>query len=173
MEFDWRATLGKVAPMIGTALGGPFGGMAATAALDILGVEPEKGNEKKQLERALESMSPDQAIKLQLAEKEWIATMKELDLKKEDLHARDRASARDMVKTSGIWPQIVLSVIYTIAYGIVLYCFMTGKLAVPEDQKILFGSLIGILTGAQVQILNFWFGSSSGSKEKTAKLGGS
>jgi hypothetical protein len=172
MGWDWKETLSKVAPMIGTAIGGPFGGMAASAALNVLGVTPEKGREEDQLQEALVGMTPDQAIQLKTANQNWLKTMKELGLKEKELHARDRDSARGLAKETGIWPQIILSVIYTIAYGVVLYCFMTGKLSVPEDQKILFGSLIGILTGAQVQILNFWFGSSSGSKEKTNKLSG-
>ena len=165
--MDWKGMLSKIAPLAATAIGGPFGGMAASALLTSIGIVPEKGNEEAQVEEAMKSISPDQAVKMKEGERQWKLDMRGMDIKEADLHSRDRSNARDMAKTSGILPQVILSVIYTIAYGVVLYCFMTGKLNVPDDQKILFGSLIGILTGAQVQILNFWFGSSAGSKAKT------
>jgi len=172
MPLDWKAMLSSVAPMIGTAIGGPFGAVAAQAGLKMLGITPDAGNEEQQLQQALASATPADLLKLKQADQQFAKEMKALDVDVMRIDQADRGSARTMAKTNGIWPQVVLSTIYTIAYGVVLYCFMTGKLNVPEDQKILFGSLIGILTGAQVQILNFWFGSSSGSKQKTAALAG-
>jgi len=35
---------------------------------------------------------------------------------------------------------------------------------------VMFGGLLGVLSTAQIQIMNFWFGSSSGSKQKTAVM---
>lgn len=172
MDFDWKATLGKVAPMIGTAIGGPFGGMAASAALSLLDIEPEKGNEEKQLEQVLASMTPEQAIKLKMAEKNWLTTMKELDLKTEDLHAKDRASARELAVKTSITPQVTLSALYTTGYFAVLYMFLAGDVTVADSMKAEFNLILGVLTAGQVQIMNFWFGSSSGSKEKTNKLKG-
>jgi hypothetical protein len=170
MDFDWKATLGKVAPMIGTALGGPFGGMAASAALSLLDIEPEKGSEEKQLEQVMASMTPEQAIKLKMAEKNWLTTMRELELKEEDLHGKDRASAREMATNTSIVPQITLSVLYTIGYITVLYMFISGDVSVAASIKSEFNMVLGVITTCQVQIMNFWFGSSSGSKEKTSKL---
>ncbi|MCK5611782.1 hypothetical protein KAR91_58475 [Candidatus Pacearchaeota archaeon] len=170
MNFDWKGTLSKVAPMLGTAVGGPFGGMAASAALKLLDIEPEKGGEEEQLAEAMVSISPEQAVKLQMAEKEWKATMKELNLKEEDLHAKDRASARDMAAKTGIKPQVILSVLYTVGYIVVLYMFLSGGVDIAESIKAEFNMLLGVLTTCQVQIMNFWFGSSSGSKDKTHKL---
>lgn len=169
MSFDWKSALGSVAPLIGSAIGGPFGVMAAKFGVEALGLIPEPGNEEQQLEDAVRNMTAEQAIKLKTANQSWKVQMRELDIKEDQLHAADRNSARDMAKANML-PQMILASIYTIAYGVVLYCFMTGKLSVPEDQKILFGSLIGILSGAQIQILNFFFGSTSGSKDKTAAM---
>ena len=170
MDFDWKLALSKVAPMVGTAIGGPFGGMAASAALNLLDIAPEKGNEEKQLQKVIESMTPEQAIQLKMAEKNWEATMKELDLKEEDLHARDRDSARDMAVKTSITPQITLSALYTAGYFVVLYMFLVGDVTVADSMKAEFNLILGVLTAGQVQIMNFWFGSSSGSKEKTNKM---
>jgi hypothetical protein len=41
---------------------------------------------------------------------------------------------------------------------------------VAESINSEFNMVLGVLTAGQVQIMNFWFGSSSGSKDKTSKL---
>lgn len=170
MDFDWKSALGKVAPMIGAAVGGPFGGMAASAALNLLGIDVEKGKEESQLKEALASMTPDQAMQLKMAEKNWLTTMRELELKEEDLHGKDRDSARNLAIKTSITPQITLSMLYTSGYIAVLYMFLKGDVAVADSIKSEFNMILGVLTAGQVQIMNFWFGSSSGSKEKTSKL---
>ena len=109
------------------------------------------------------------AIQLKMAEKNWLATMKELDLKEEDLHAKDRASARDMAVKTSITPQITLSALDTAGYFLVLYMFLVGDVAVADSMKAEFNLILGVLTAGQVQIMNFWFGSSSGSKDKNIK----
>jgi hypothetical protein len=49
---------------------------------------------------------------------------------------------------------------------------LSGQVIIPPDIKDMVMTLLGIMTAAQAQIMNFWFGSSSGSKEKTSKLAG-
>lgn len=170
MNFDWKEMLSSVAPMIGGAIGGPFGAVAAKAGLEILGITPEPGNEEQQMEAALAKATPADLLKLKQADQQFAKDMKALDVDVMRIDQADRDSARGMASKTGREPQIILSVVYTIGYAVVMYNFMAGNVSVPEGQQVLFGSLIGILTAAQVQILNFWFGSSSGSKEKTAAL---
>jgi hypothetical protein len=38
MNMDWKSIVSTVAPWIGTALGGPLGGMAVEAAAKALGI---------------------------------------------------------------------------------------------------------------------------------------
>lgn len=173
MGFDWKATLATVAPAIASALGTPVAGVAVSAGLKLFGIEAQAGNEEEQLAEAVRRAGPEELRKLREADQQFAKDMKALDIDLARIDQADRSSARDLAKAKGMAPQLTLSIVYTIAYGVVLYCFMAGKIHVPESQQILFGSLIGILTAAQVQILNFWFGSSSGSKEKTAALAGS
>lgn len=165
--MDWKKTLAQVAPTLASAFGTPMAGVAVKMGLNALGITE---GEETDLEAAVLSGSPDTLLKLKTADHDFKKAMRDLDIKELSLDVDDRNSARSMAKVKGLIPQIVISVVYTVAYGVVLYCFMTGKINVPEGQQILFGTLIGILTGAQVQILNFWFGSSSGSKEKTAQM---
>lgn len=170
--FDWKQTLATVAPMIASAVGSPVAGMAVSAGLSALGITPQPGSEEQQLAEAMKTATPEQFAALKQAELQFQKDMKSLDIDLAKINQADRASARQMFAAGGKTAQIILSVVYTIAYGVVLYCFMTGQIKVPSDQQVLFGSLIGILTAAQVQILNFWFGSSAGSKDKTQLLGG-
>jgi len=83
---------------------------------------------------------------------------------------QDRDSARQLAKDKGIVVQAVLSALYTLGYFGTLFVFITGKASVPPDMVGMVTTLIGALGAAQLQILNFWFGSSRGSKDKTAAL---
>ena len=167
MAFDWKGIVASVAPMIGTAVGGPFGAMAAKAGLEALGITPEAGKEEAQLKQALATATAEDLRKLKEADQKFATDMKSLDIDLARIDQTDRASARTLFAAGGKEAQIILSVVYTIGYAMVVYFFMTGQVEVLENQQILFGSLIGVLTAAQLQILNFWFGSSSGSKDKT------
>jgi len=171
MSFDLKGMLSQVAPTIASALGGPLAGTAVRYGLTALGITPEKNKEHEQLAEAMASATPDDLLKIKQADQDFAVKMRKLDIEVKHINQKDRASARTMFAAGGKEAQVLLSVAYTAAYGVVLYCFMAGLIKVPDSQQILFGSLIGMLTTAQVQILNFWFGSSSGSKDKSKLLG--
>jgi len=168
--MDWRGLIASVAPTIGAALGGPFGGLAAKAALSALGIEAQSDDAEAQLEQAARNATPEQLLALKRADQDFRKAMRELDVDLERIAQADRADARQMAATRGIWPQIVLSVAYSVAYGAVLWAYITGSVQVAADAQAQFSIVLGVLTAAQSAILNFWFGSSAGSKEKTAKL---
>ena len=56
--------VGAVAPTLGTALGGPFGGMAGDVISKVLGVE----NNPKSIEQALANATPEQLLEIKKAE---------------------------------------------------------------------------------------------------------
>lgn len=158
---DWIKTLATVAPSIATAIGGPLAGVAVKVATSALGIE----NDPNALEDALLVGDPDTLFKLKSAENDFKIEMKRLDIDLARIDGQDRNSARDMAKQN-MMPQVILSTLYTVGYMIVMWYFLMGEVSVAADVKTLFGSLLGVLTAAQVQILNFWFGSSHGSKTK-------
>lgn len=171
MSFDWKSTLATVAPAIASAVGSPVAGMAVSAGLKIFGIDPDPGNEEQQLAAAVKSATPEQMLALKSADQQFKKDMKALDIDLERINQADRTSARDMASKTGRRPQIILSVVYTLAYAGALALFLTGSVSFPDNLHDLVLVLMGILTTAQTQILNFWFGSSSGSKEKTHILG--
>lgn len=158
----FKALLGSVAPLLGTTLGGPMGGVAMKFLADKF-----TGGDTGSVEDFLLSANPETLQQLKVAELEFKQEMKKLDIDLEQIAADDRRSARDLAKETGITPQVIMSVVYTSGYFGVLFMFMTGQLAVPEQYESMFNGLLGVLSAAQVQIMNFWFGSSSGSKRKT------
>lgn len=160
-----KGLLQTVAPTIATAVGGPLGGVAVKFLADKF-----VGGDTGKVEDFLLSANPDQLADVKKADMEFQREMRKLDIDLEKVHADDRDSARQMATSRGVVPQLTLSVIYTVAYGFVLWFFLSGQVTVPLDQKTLFGSLLGVLTAAQIQIMNFWFGSSSGSKQKSEAM---
>lgn len=157
-----KKLLGGLAPTIGAAIGGPFGGIAMKFLADKF-TDGDTGS----VEDFLLSADPASLKELKLAEIEFQKTMRELDVDLEEIAYKDRSSAREMVKSKGMIPQISLSAIYTVGYFGVLYMFMKGEFTIQTDHEVMFGGLLGVLSAAQISIMNFFFGSSSGSHTKT------
>jgi len=155
--------LKTVAPLATAALPGPIGGIANALIKGALGVDDEA-----EVERLLAEGSPETMVKLKEIDKDLRTRMKELDIKESEIHAADRDSARDMAKSRGIMMQGSLSTIFVLGYFALVGTLLFSNLmsGMDEFQKGQIAILIGVLTGAMAQILNFWFGSTKQSKEK-------
>ena len=160
---DWKGVLAKVAPTLAAALGGPFAGIAANTICSVLTGRDVSDAGEDMIAGIVAQSDPNALLKLKKADNQFKKDMKELDIK-------DRDSARDLAKSTTITPQVVLSVIYTIGYFWLMYSLIQGDVTIQEDIMPLVMGLLGVMTAAQAQIMNFWFGSSSGSKEKTDAL---
>jgi len=53
--------------------------------------------------------------------------------------------------------QITLSLLFVAGYFLVLSEFIHGRIAVPVEWKDTLQSLLALLTGGVLMILNFWF----------------
>lgn len=165
LKSTLKGLLGVVAPTLGTAVGGPLGGVAMKFLADKF-----TGGDVGKVEDFVIGASPEQLKELRVADHQFQKEMKELDIDLERISAEDRSSARDLAKTKGIWPQVAISLAYSLGYFGVLAAFMGGHLDVQEAHSSMFNGLLGVLSAAQIQIMNFWFGSSAGSKAKTQAL---
>lgn len=171
MSFDWKKTLASVAPALATALGGPLAGMAAGVAVKALGGEDQGETDNlKQVAAAVASGDPNVFVKLQQAEQEYLLEMEKLDLEHERVHQLDRASARDLAKTTGTGPQVTISALYSAGYFGLVGAMALGYVEVLPSYEDLLREVVILLGGAQLLIINFWFGSSAGSKAKTDAL---
>lgn len=167
MAFDWKNVVRSVAPILGSAIGGPFGGAAVSALSNALLGKPDASEDE--LSQAIEKATPEQLVELRKADNAFKVRMKELGIREDELAYQDTAGARKLFEIN-IWPQIVLSAFYTVGYFTVLILLMTKTIDLSADMQPTFNIILGVLTAAIPMILQFWFGSSNGSKDKTAKL---
>ena len=162
-----------VADTLGAALGGPLIG-SAIAAIGAVLLPGETTPSVDEVAAAVCSASPEALLALKKADAEFAVKMKEMEIDVFRLEVEDRKSARELF-TVNYWPQIVLSTLFIIGYFIVLVTVMNGKVAAevgPSWQPVL-NTILGVLTASIPTILAFWFGSSFGSREKTAALAAS
>lgn len=171
MAFDWRKLVRTVAPTLGTALGGPIGGLAMTAISNaLLG---KKDGTEEQIRDAIINATPADFLKLKELDQQFAKDMKALDIDVFRLEVQDKSSARDLFKVN-YWPQIVISALYIAGYFTILALLLTGKLGTVDAQwKEPATLLIGVLTTSVPTILAFWFGTTFGSREKSAMLAAS
>ena len=164
--MDWTKILGTVAPWIGTALGGPLGGMAVEAAANALGLSDKTVDAVKQ---AISGATPEQMLALKNADQGFALQMQALGFKQitdlEALATGDRKDARDMQKTSRSWVPAALSVLITLGFLALLTGMMMGWLHADDNQAMLI--MLGALGVAFGQVMNFWLGSTSESGRKT------
>jgi hypothetical protein len=157
---DWIKT---IAPLLGTALGGPLGGAAASFIASKLGLEADT---VEAVTEVLQSgrMTPDQIAQVKLAEIDFQKFLKENKIAEEQLHALDRDSARKMQTATASPVPALLSFGVTIGYFGVLLGMMTGGLQVSESPALLI--MLGSLGTAWGGVMAFWFGTTKSSSEK-------
>lgn len=164
--MDWKSLVRNVAPTLGAALGGPFAGAATKFLADkFLGNPDATENE---IADFVTTASPEKLVELRKLDNDFKIRMRELDVDVFKLEVSDRVSARDLAKTD-MRPHIALSGVYTTGYFVMVYLFMTGEVSIDPGLKTEFSIVLGVMTAAQTMIMQFWFGSSSGSKVKDAK----
>ena len=164
--MDFTSIVKTVAPWIGTALGGPLGGVAVEMATKALGVS-DKTTEG--LKAALAGATAADMLALKKADQAFQTQMLELGFKSqadlEGIAANDRASARDMQKTVRSWVPSALSIIIVSGFFFLLGGMMTGWLKISESQALLL--MLGSLTTGFGVVMSYWFGSTSNSATKT------
>lgn len=167
--MDFTTILKTVAPWIGTALGGPLGGMAVTAAANALGLSDKTAEAVKQ---AVLGMTPEQAQEMKVADQAFALHMQELGFKQvtdlEGIAAADRDSAREMMTATRSWVPAALSGFVTIGYFSILIGLMTGHMRLDDSQAMLL--MLGSLTTAWGVVMAFWFGTTADSGRKTELL---
>jgi hypothetical protein len=162
MSFNWKELLGVVAPVIGTAIGGPFGALAGTAVKVALGL-PEDTDEQT-MAKAMEKATPDQLLALKNAEQQFKLDMEKLGVDKDRIEAADRASAREReINLKDHTPAVLAGGVTCGFFGILT--FMCGW-QVPDENLQMLNIMLGSLGAAWISIVSYYFGTSAGSREK-------
>jgi hypothetical protein len=167
--MDWIKLVSTVAPWIGTALGGPLGGMAVEAAANALGLTDKTVDSVKQ---ALAGVTPDQMLALKKADQDFALSMQALGFKQvtdlEAIAAGDRDSARRMqtAKPSPVPALLTCFVVGAFTATLVLLL----KFDVPATNRDIVVYMIGQLSGGFTSALAFWLGTTRDSGRKTELL---
>jgi len=158
--------LGQIAPTIATALGGPLAGIAVKTLSAVL-LGHENGSEDD-VKAAMTSASPDQLVALKKIDAEFKSHMKELDIDLERIAAGDRDSARQMQRETKDWVPKLLAIVITVGFfGILVWMLVMGM---PQTGTEALLMMLGALGTAWTGVVNFYYGSSAGSKAKNDLL---
>ena len=160
--------LGSVAPLIATALGGPVGGLAVQVLGEALGIS-EPTQDKIETAFKSGSMTGEQIAAVRQAEIKLKQRSEELGIDLEQIHAKDRDSARQLqIQTKSRVPGL-LAILITLGFFGILVGMLTGALQASGNNEALL-ILLGALGAAWGAVVNFYYGSSRGSESKNEML---
>jgi hypothetical protein len=155
-----KSIIASVAPLVGTALGGPFGTLAGTMLAKALGTSDPKAQEA-----AITSGDPDILLKLKQADNDFQTQLRQLQIDEEKLTFDDRANARAMeIATKDTTPKYMAYLITLGFFGVLGYLLAYGK---PQQGGDVMLVLVGSLGTAWTGIISYYYGSSAGSAAKT------
>ncbi|MEX0645552.1 MAG: hypothetical protein WD076_09590 [Parvularculaceae bacterium] len=173
MAEEKKAARGKIkravataAPQIAQALGGPLAG-AAVAALSkaIFG---DAGASEEAIDEALAAATPDQLLAIKRADQDFEIALRNALVEEARIDAGDRASARARQQAMSDWTPSALGALIIIGFFAVLGAMLAQR--VPAGTETEFSILLGALATMTAAVVNYFFGSSAGSKEKTRLL---
>ena len=158
MKGMLKNIVGAVAPTLGTALGGPMGGMAANMIAEVLGVP----NTPKAIETAIQQATPEQMIELKKAENAFEVQMKELDVDVFKLEVADGQDASS--RFSKDWTARIMGI--TVVGGFMGYIFLVTLQPPEQNSEALINLVLGYLGGLASAVISFYFGASHSPDKK-------
>ena len=158
--------LGQIAPTIATAIGGPVAGMAVKALAGALGLSQDASSDDVQT--ALMNATPEQLAAVKKIDADFKVQMKELDIDLERIAAGDRDSARNMQMQTNDWIPRAMAILVTFGFFGILTWLLTKGVPPTGSETLIY--MLGALGTAWTGIVQFYFGSSAGSKAKTDAL---
>jgi hypothetical protein len=159
----WFQAIMKIAPTIAAAVGGPFGGLAATVLKEVTGLD------QADIEKAIAEGDPAIFLKLKAAEQAFELELERIGVRKEELGYADIADARArQMAMKDHTPAILTGVALTFFFalsGSVLY-----NLDIVQANQAFVMFLFGAASGWVTQGMSYFLGSSKGSQRKTDLL---
>lgn len=189
--MKWQDLIKGVAPVLGTALGGPAGGVAASAiSRAIFGGEDKPVD---QVADAIKSaaasgtLSPDIVQKIQAAENDFQIQLKNIALETERLGLqRDQTYIADTQNARAVHGQndrvFWLGIAVLCTFALVTISVLLGSVAILQGGigikdpgaigmvSTMIGAVVGYVAAHAQQVVAYFFGSSQGSKDKSDQL---
>lgn len=169
---DWKGVLSTVAPWIGAAATGgvpALVGMAASELGKAFGKDVKPTVDA--ISAAISGATPEQMLALKVADQDFQMKMQQLGFDHiqtlEKVAADDRASARHMHETVRDLSTPIISYLVVLSFFGTVCLLVTQTVAIQSEMRDAVMILIGTLATSYTQVLNFRFGTSAGSKDKT------
>ena len=185
-----KALILPVSPVLADAIDGPVASLALAALGKAVSNDDQASSDD--IETALNAGGDDLRAKVRTAEEHFLGQVSAAGLsyaqlaaqdsaKRLDVYAQveqqaalDRQDARRMQIATHDTTTRNLAYFVTAGFFVVLVLLIVYPQIMPStnsDAKAVIQTLLGVLGTAWVSIISFYFGSSVGSKEKTALLG--
>lgn len=180
-DIDWKKTVGAIAPTLATMLGGPLAGTAVAALSNVFFGTTDKSEAEVQ-QAVLTGMTPDKIVEMRKIDKEHEQTMArigfdyaKLNSSQELAYVADTADARKYKDDKTFWLGVVILVVFAITMGMSLYGafqLLVGGITLKDVAVVaavsgFVGSIIGYISANAQQVVSYFYGSSSGSKQKS------
>ncbi len=153
----------KVAPQLAHALGGPFAGVAIGQISNAL--FGRDNADETAIEEALLMNNPEQLVALKRVENEFQLALRNAVVEEARVNASDRANARERQKEMDDRTPSILGALIILGFFLVLGVMISRRLPVGTETE--FSIMLGALATMTAAVVNYFFGSSAGSKEKT------
>jgi len=171
--MDWKKTIASLAPTVASALLGPLGGAAVSALGGVFGLDNATEDTLKQAIIG-GNMPPEAIAKLKELELKYQADEQERGFKYAELAFKDRDSARQANVSGGTQKMLfVMSVILLcITLGAELLVLFNGY---PDDKipEMVVGRILGLMDAVAMMVMSYWYGTTSGSHQKSELLANS
>lgn len=171
--MDWKSVLGKLAPTVASALGGPLAGVAVTAIGELLGIsEPTQDKIKVAIENG--QLTGEQVAGLRTLELKLKAEEAERGFRYAELEFKDRDSARvrdaEIVKAGK--RNLRADAMFGLAVGVIAFLvWMIWKDPnINEFMKGVVTLVLGRFLGYLDNIYSFEFGTTRGSQNKDTTI---
>ncbi len=170
--MDWKAALKAIAPTAASLFAGPFAGMAVKALGDALDIE-EPTQQKIAEAFKSQNLNAEQLMAVKLAEQQLALKLEELGVRREEIAASDRNSARQANVAGGTQNKLFfLSLLLLgITLGAEVWILLDGyPKNVPE---VVVGRILGLFDSIALGVMAYWYGTTNGSLVKTEALANS
>lgn len=186
-DFDWKKLVGGIAPILGTALGGPLAGEAINMLGRALGLGDDAAESDVAAAVSTGKLSGEQIVAMKQAEQDFNFKMESLkiDLVKVN-QAGDAALIADTADArrtfGGNENVFVLGVCILVGFALLMGITLAGCFALLTgyfkfDPNIatfcsgLIGTVVGYVAANAQQVVSYFFGSSKGSKDSGERIG--
>jgi len=158
-----KRAIAQTAPRLARALGGPLAGAAVAQISRAIFGAPDA--DETLISETLATLSPEHLVALKKAEHEFALALRQASVEEHRIAAADRASARARQVEMRDWMPSALGVLIILGFFIVLAAMVSRRL--PAGAETEFSIMLGALATMTAAVVNYFFGSSAGSKQKT------